>query len=234
MVSFLAGILLSLLPERYRRWWEPASTLDFLRASFVSGLVQGLGCFVVFILRYLIFFQQRVMEMGGQVMGAGAEEALGVSSVQYGMGIVTTLEYLIQPLTLLLIYFALEGAVRLAGAAFTEQILPSLPLHLTAWAQERLAQRRAERALGPPVVDTVERGDGKEYDLRIASCRSKLNWDRLMTVAYEDQFYEVIKEERAARPRPFVYLLKKIPESKVIRGLHRYRPDETLPEPSKK
>ena len=234
MVSFLAGILLSLLPERYRRWWEPASTLDFLRASFVSGLVQGLGCFVVFILRYLAFFQQRVMEMGGQVMGAGAEEALGVSSVQYGMGIVTTLEYLIQPLTLLLIYFALEGAVRLAGAAFTEQILPSLPLHLTAWAQERLAQRRAERALGPPVVDTVERGDGKEYDLRIASCRPKLNWDRLMTVAYEDQFYEVIKEERAARPRPFVYLLKKIPESKVIRGLHRYRPDETLPEPSKK
>jgi len=146
MVSFLAGILLSLLPERYRRWWEPASTLDFLRASFVSGLVQGLGCFVVFILRYLAFFQQRVMEMGGQVMGAGAEEALGVSSVQYGMGIVTTLEYLIQPLTLLLIYFALEGAVRLAGAAFTEQILPSLPLHLTAWAQERLAQRRAELA----------------------------------------------------------------------------------------
>jgi len=234
MVSFLAGILLSLLPERYRRWWEPASTLDFLRASFVSGLVQGLGCFVVFILRYLAFFQQRVMEMGGQVMGAGAEEALGVSSVQYGMGVVTTLEYLIQPLTLLLIYFALEGAVRLAGAAFTEQILPSLPLHLTAWAQERLAQRRAERALGPPVVDTVERGDGKEYELRIASCRSKSSWDRLMTVAYEDQFYEVVKEERAARPRPFVYLLKKIPESKVIRGLHRYRPDETLPEPSKK
>src|SRR3989338_1965182 len=72
MVSFLAGILLSLLPERYRRWWEPASTLDFLRASFVSGLVQGLGCFVVFILRYLIFFQQRGMEMGGQVIEAGA------------------------------------------------------------------------------------------------------------------------------------------------------------------
>src|SRR3989304_168442 len=72
MVSFLAGILLSLLPERYRRWWEPASTLDFLRASFVSGLVQGLGCFVVFILRSLAFFQQRAMEMGGQGMGRGA------------------------------------------------------------------------------------------------------------------------------------------------------------------
>lgn len=234
MVSFLAGILLSLLPERYRRWWEPASTFHFRRAAGVSGLVEGLGCFVVFILRYLAFFQQRVMEMGGQVMEAGAEETLGVSSVQYGMGVVTTLEYLFQPFTLLLIYFALEGAVRLAGAAFTEQVLPSLPLHLTAWAQERLAERRAERALGPPVADTVERGNGKEYDLRIASCRSKPSWDRLMTVAYEDQFYEVVKEERLARPRPYVYLLRKSPESKVIRGLHRYRPDEALPDSVKK
>jgi len=234
MVSFLAGILLSLLPERYRRWWEPASTLHFRRAAGVSGLVEGLGCFVVFILRYLAFFQQRVMEMGGQVMEAGADEALASRGVQMGMGVISTLEYLMQPLSLLLVYFALEGAVRLAGAAFTEQVLPSLPLHLAAWAQERLAERRAERALGPPVVDTVERGDGRQFDLRIASCRSKPSWDRLMTVAYEDQFYEVIKEEQAARPRPFVYLLKKIPESKVIRGLHRYRPDEALPDSSKK
>ena len=234
MISFLAGILLSLLPERYRRWWEPASTLDFLRASFVSGLAQGLGCFVVFILRYVIFFQQRVMEMGGQVIEAGADEALASRGVQMGMGTLTTLEYVFQPVSLLLIYFALEGTVRLLGAAFTEEILPSLPLHLAAWAQERLEQRRAERALGPPVADTVERGDGKQYDLRIASCRPKLNWDRLMTVAYEDEFYEAVKEERLARPRPYVYLLKKIPASKVIRGLHHYRPDEVLPEAAKK
>jgi hypothetical protein len=232
--SFLAGIFLSLLPERYRKWWEPASTADFLRASFVSGLVQGLGCFVLFILRYLIFFQQRVAEMGGQVIEAGADEALASRGVQMGMGVVSTLEYVFQPLTLLLIYFALEGAVRLAGAAFTGQVLPSLPLHVTVWAQERLEQRRAERALGPPVVDTVERGDRQQYDLRIASCRPKTNWDRLMTVAYEEQFYEVVKEEQGPQPRPHIYLLKKIPEGKVIRGLHHYRPDETLPPPGKK
>src|SRR3989304_2683435 len=148
MVSFLAGILLPLLPERYRRWWEPASTLDFLRASFVSGLVQGLGCFVVFILRYVIFFQQRVMEMGGQVIEAGADEALASRGGQMGMGTLTTLEYVFQPVSLLLIYFALEGPVRLLGAAFTEEILPSLPLHLAAWAQERLGQGRGERGAG--------------------------------------------------------------------------------------
>ncbi|MBI4466604.1 MAG: hypothetical protein HY656_04145 [Acidobacteria bacterium] len=229
--SFLAGILLSLLPERYRRWWEPASTVHFRGAAFLSGLVQCVGCFLAFLLRYLAFFQRRVVEMGGAVIEAGAEEALAGQGVQFGMGIVTTLEYVLQPLTVLLIYFTLEGVVRLAGAAFTEEVLPTLPLHLVAWAQERLEARRAERALGPPVVDTVERGDGKHYDLGIASCRPKPNWDRLMTVAYEDEFYEVIKEERGARPRQFIYLLRKMPEGKVIRGLHHYRPDEPLQKP---
>jgi len=230
--TFLAGLFLSLLPERYRRWWEPASTAHFATATAVSGGLQALGCFTVFILRYVIFFQERVMEYGGRVIEAGADEALASRGVQFGMGTLTTLEYVFQPVSLLLIYFSLEGAVRLLGAAFTDQILPSLPLQLAAWTQERLAARRAERALGPPVIDKVERGDGRQYDLRIASCRPKPNWDRLMTVAYEDEFYEVIKEERFAKPRPYVYLLRKIPEGKVIRGLHHYRPDEPV-EPKK-
>lgn len=234
MRTFLAGIFLSLLPERYRRWWEPASTVHFRRAAGVSGAVEMLGCFIAFILRYLIFFQQRVMDYGGKVIEAGADEALASRGVQIGMGGLATLEYVIQPVSLLLIYFALEGAVRLLGAAFTEETLPSLPLHLAAWVQERREQRRAAQALGPPVVDTVERGDGKQYDLRIASCRARANWDRLMTVAYEDEFYEVVKEERLARPRPHVYLLRKIPKGKVIRGLHHYRPDELLPDPRPK
>src|SRR3970282_1310091 len=111
----------------YRKWWEPASTLDFLRASFVSGLVQGLGCFVVFILRYLIFFQQRGMERGGRVIRAGADEPVASRGVQMGMGVVSTLEYVFQPLTLLLVYFALEGAVRLGGGALTAAVLPPPP-----------------------------------------------------------------------------------------------------------
>jgi len=82
--------------------------------------------------------------------------------------------------------------------------------------------------MGPRVADGVERGDGKQYDLRIASCRQKSNWDRLLTVAYEGEFYEVVQEESGSPPRRFVYLLRKIPPSKVIRGLHHYHPEEVL------
>ena len=230
MLTFLAGIVLSLLPERYRRWWEPASTLHFQRAAFVSGVVQLLVCFVLFIVRYLDFFVRRVQELGGAVIEAGHETALASDTLQFGMGTTATLEYLIQPLTLLLIYWMVEGLVRLGAAALTDEILPLLPLYLVAWAQERAEKRRAEKALGPRVADTVERGEGKDYELRISSCRRKPSWDRLMTVGFEEEFYEVVKEETGRPPRPFIYLLRKIPPGKVIRGLHHYDPNEPLQE----
>lgn len=229
MLNFLAGIVLSFLPERYRRWWEPASTFHFQRAAFVSGLVQSLVCFALFILRYLDFFVRRVQELGGGVIEAGQDTALANPTLQFGMGTTTTLEYLIQPLTLLLIYWMAEGLVRVGGAALTDEILPALPLALVAQLQERVERRRAEKALGPLVADRVERGDGKDYDLRISSCRPKPNWDRLMTVGFEEEFYEVVKEETGRPPRPYVYLLRKIPPGKVIRGLHHYDPNELLP-----
>lgn len=228
MGNFLAGIVLSLLPERYRSWWQPASTVDFRRATLLSGVLQFGGCLFLLIDRYLAFFQQRVQEMGTVVIGAGAEEALASRTLQYGMGLVTTLEYLMKPLTILLIYFGLEGLVRLGAALITEELLPTLPLALAVRLQERIEGRRAEKALGPPIADLVERATGKDYELRIASCRPKPTWDRLMTVAFEDEHYEVVREEPGRPPRRFIYLLRKIPPGKIIRGLHHYDPHEPL------
>ncbi|HXV61771.1 MAG TPA: hypothetical protein VEK15_13830, partial [Vicinamibacteria bacterium] len=57
-------------------------------------------------------------------------------------------------------------------------------------------------------------------------------WDGLMTVVYQDEHYEVAGYETGARPRPHIYLLRKIPEGKVIRAMHPYRPDEVLRDPN--
>lgn len=230
MGNFLAGVVLSLLPEGYRRWWHAASTVDFRRATMLSGLLQIVGCLFLLIHRYLNFFQQRVQEIGGAMIDAGHDVVLASRQLQFGMGTVVTLEYLIQPLTILLIYFGLEGVVRLGAAFITEELLPTLPLAVAVRVQERVARRQAERALGPRVADLVERGDGKKFDLRISSCRPKENWDRLMTVAFEDEHYEVVKQEASRPPRRFVYLLRKIPPGKIIRGLHHYDPNESLRE----
>jgi hypothetical protein len=149
--------------------------------------------------------------------------------VQYGMGIAVLLEYIFQPLTLLLVYFAIESAGRLVAAFVTGEIVPSLPLQAIEWTRQKVRGEQAKRELGPPIIDLVEAGATGEYDLRIASCRPRPNWNNLMTVSYQDELYEIVREERAAKPRPWVYVLRKKPESKVVRGLHAYAPDELLP-----
>ena len=80
------------------------------------------------------------------------------------------------------------------------------------------------------VPDTIERGDGTRYELRISSCRPKGNWDKWMTVMYEEKLYEIAAAELGQPPRPYLYLLRTKPESKVIRGLHRYDPNEVFQE----
>jgi hypothetical protein len=69
--------------------------------------------------------------------------------------------------------------------------------------------------------------DPSGQSLRIASCRPK-QWNQLTTVSLEGQFYELVQEEKATAPRPFVYQLRKKPPTAVIRGIYAYDPDEVL------
>jgi hypothetical protein len=228
MISIGSGAFVSLLPERYRRWWQTESSVDFRTGAIVSAVVQTVGLIGLLIYRYLVFFQHRVMDIGERTMQAGAEEALAGKQTQFAIGALTTLEFVFQPLTLVMLYFLFEGAVRLIAPLVTEEIIGTLPLVLVARAHDKIAGVRAEAALGPRVADTVERGDGRQFDLRISSCRPKPNWDKLMTIAYQDEYYEVVKQETLLPPRRFVYLLRKNPPGKVIRGLHHYDPREAL------
>jgi len=229
MVRLVLGMVLSLLPNPYRGWWAGASAADFRRATILSGLVEALGCVGLYILRYFYFIQYRVGSIAdAAVRRAGGEDALAVSAAQYGIGFVSLVEYILSPLSLLLVYFTLEGTLRVFAATVTEETPGTLPLYLLAWTIERTRRWHAERALGPRIVDEVHRFQGIRYDLGIASCRPKRSWDRLMTIEFEEKLYEVFEEKLGPPPRRYIYLLREIPKGKVIRGLHRYRPDEAL------
>ncbi|MFQ5724072.1 MAG: hypothetical protein ACE5G6_06230 [Terriglobia bacterium] len=212
MLAFLASVLLSFLPPRYRAWWRHEESEEMSRAALVSGFLQVFVCGLLFIIGFFAY-----------VGFFGHARKAVISQLAW-------LEYVFTPQGLLLGYLSIEGTVRLYVALVSGEALGTLPLYVVAWVQGRAERARAERTLGPAVADRVERGDGRDYDWRIATCRPKPNWDRLMTVAYQDELYEVVKEERLAKPRPYVYFLRKIPEGKVVRGLHHYHPDEPLQE----
>jgi hypothetical protein len=74
---------------------------------------------------------------------------------------------------------------------------------------------------------TVIGADDSKAELRIASCRPK-DWNAALTISYEDHLYEVARSFEEAPPRRFVYLLRRAPQSKVVRGLYHYDPNEVL------
>lgn len=227
LAGLLAGVVLAFFPARYRRRFVE-NDVDLHHGAFVGAIVQLILCLGFFIYGYLHFLQEHVGALAGTLMKHGAEEAMGSEAIQYAAGFLTLGEYLIRPTTWLLGYFALEGLLRSLAAAITGETIPTLPLALVGWVHTRMDARRAERALGPRVVDEVEpRTAYSPWDLRIRSCRPK-PWTALTTISYEEQFYEVMAIEAGDPPRRFVYLLRKKPEGKVIRGLHHYTPDEPL------
>ena len=223
LARFLAGIFLSLLPERYRSrfGWGFVSP----PSAVTSGVVELVASLGILLYRYIRFADMRVLSLPSKVTLGAAEQ--GGETGLMGLGLFVLAEYLLQPMTLLVVYFVIEGFARAAAGIVSGEIVPTLPLQLLSMAHFKAAAAKKEHDLGPLVEDMVQPGAG-EFALCIASCRPK-PWTRMSTISYNDVLYELASEERAQSPRCWVYVLRKRPESKIIRGeVYLYRPDELL------
>ncbi|MCU1283991.1 MAG: hypothetical protein JWO13_341 [Acidobacteriales bacterium] len=225
------GWLLAFLPPRYRR-----NAFVSASAAFWSGFAEFLPCLVLLIYRYFIFSSQRLAAGSGNVVATAA--AKGGETAVMGSGLFLLADYIFDPLTLLNLYFLVEGILRTSAAIVTGEVVPCLPLQGLAWIHGKLDARYAEHAAGPRVPDEVQLmpgADGPDSDqVRIASCRAKENWGPLMTISYNDALFEVATmEELKTKPdaeRRFIYVLRKKPAWKIVRGIHNYDPAEVMQE----
>jgi len=200
---FLRNLFLSFLPPFYRPGPRHESSSHFLFAAGLSAFVEMLVLGTFYIKGFVDYAPEAVIPPAA------------------------FLEYFFTPRTWPLLFFFFDGGIRLL-TAFAGQAIGTLPLYFAAWIHAWLRRRATRRRLGPLVEDLVERGDGGRYELRISSCRPRRNWDKWMTVMYDEKLYEIAGAELGSPPRPYVYLLRAKPESKVIRGLHRYHPAEVF------
>lgn len=231
LVRFMAAMGVALLPRQYRSHWAWASEASLRSPTIFSGFAETLIALGLIIGRYLLFFPWRMGTIADAALKrGGGDEALASMAAQFGMGFTVLVEYAFSPLTLLLVYVSIEGVLRLLTAWAVDECTGTMPLCLIAWGLDRAAKARKERQLGPRVPDEVQHCKGISYDLCIASCRPKPGWDRLITIEYEDQLYELFEERKGCRPRPCIYQLRELTPGKVIRGLHHYHPDEVLTE----
>jgi hypothetical protein len=229
VLAILAGMVASLLPAQFRNRWQWGSDANLRTSTILSGAAEVAISLGAYVLGFLSFMQWRV----GGLLGEGAKgagQAQMGEAIAFGAGATAMVEYIFSPLSMLLVYFAVEGAVRLFAALVTDECVGTLPLAVVGWIFERGGRAKRDRQLGPRVVDEVQPCHGISYDLVIASCRAKPGWDRLVTIEYQDKLYELFDQKKGFPPRPYIYQLREHPNGKVVRGLHHYSPDEALTE----
>ena len=224
-LGFVVTIFVSFLPPRYRGWWRHHESEEWNQPTVVSGLVQALGFAALYAYGYFWYRDWRIRTQLEMIEGVDVDPTFQ-AAVEYGAGVFSVFEYALNPLSMILLYFLIEGTVRMIAALSAGHCIGTLPLHLVAMVHGKLSRASAERALGPKAPDLVETGDGAEFDLRISCSRPKETWDRLMTISYKDELYEMAEHQQGPPPRRFVYLLRKMPPGKIVRGLEHYRPGE--------
>lgn len=201
-MDFLAALWLSLLPPFYRRTLERHAGSCLLRATLVTSILEIVLAAILYARGFIDYI-----------------------AVAY-LPPAAFLEYFFTWKGFCFAAFFLDGAVRLL-ATFARQSLGIFPLYLAVWTHAAIS-RRSERAKRPALISDLVDGPDSVGRLKIRSCRTRKNWDKWMTIIYEDGLYEIAGAELGDSSRPYVYLLRPKPESKVIRGLHRYHPDEVF------
>ena len=201
-MDFLYALLLSLLPPFYRRTLERHAGSYLVRGALVTALFE-------IVLSSILYAKGFIEYTAAAYIPQAA-----------------VLEYFFTWKGLCFSFFFVDGAVRLL-ATVARQALGLFPLYLVAWTHAALSRYNARKKQPALIADLVE-GPTDSGELKISSCRPRKNWDKWMTVMHEEKLYEIAGAELADSQRPYVYLLRPKPESKVIRGLHRYHPDEVF------
>jgi hypothetical protein len=219
MLNLLRDFLLSYCPASVRRTSPPESSLTTLRAATWGGLAQLLLAGLALILGLKRYFAWRAHGMAAQIAGSN-------ETGQAILVVVVALEYFLHPLSLLLLYLAVEGSIRFVGGLIASEIVPSLAVSLFFKISSSFSRSRARRSAPPRVSDLLEHLP--EGRIRIASSEKKTGWNASLTIGLSGQWFEVEREEPGSLPRSFVYILRPVPAGKILRRYEEYQNSSAL------
>ena len=231
MLTFLLGPFLALLPRRWRDTLPFHESIDWRKASILSGFGE-----VVSALAAMIFwYSYSVTTWVSRAMDAALTGKLGATVNDQEIGFTAIMIFAMHPLTWLIAYLGVEGSVRLVGAAFTENNLGILPLFVldktflkitgrngpgvaqaAGYSQGNLtsyvgAIREKVNSSRTPILpdELCVMREATEEFLEIRACRRKPDWTPPRTVRYQDVFYRLESCHDGASPRPFRYRLRR-------------------------
>jgi len=229
MWTYLLGPFLSLLPKRWRKWLFSAEPINWTRATFISGLAE-FGAAIYALMYWYSYFMTLWVQRGAEVAINGG---VGSDITDHAIGAAALLLWTNHPLTWILGYLCVEGAVRLCGAVFADSMLGTLPLFLldkVVVTVFRLEKREAGNGMDAPagsfagavrekmltatlpkVPDEISvRNDKGEQILEISACRPKEDWMPPRVVRFKDNYYRLEACSQGIGGRPFRYTLRRL------------------------
>jgi hypothetical protein len=231
LLEYIGSIFVTLLPPRYRA----GTTLR--GPALVSGIGQIVLMLSLLALRLILFSREPdLFQQSGLSPEIVYEAAHKISEpAAYGSGIFLIVSFMFRPLNVVILYLALEGLLRAMAALVGHQVIGTLPLYAISGIHGLIDRKKYKQYIGELVPDHVVKGGEKQgYDLKVYSCRPKLNWNPYMTVEFDEVFYQYFKEEYGEAPRRFIYYLRRQHAGIPAVVIDHYRIENVMkPQPDK-
>ena len=245
--TYFVGPLASLLPARWRKALPFVGHVHWERAATLSGVIESAAA-ILALAEWYHYTMSRIVDRGVDLALDG-KLGNGVTDHQIAAAAFSVL--LFHPLTWVLVYFFFEGAVRLCGAAFAENVLGTLPLGLIdrmlsfrmnqtqakpTLPVERNAQSFAgavrERAILSRLKQVPDElhyaADQTQELLEIWASRRKEDWVAPKVVRVDDQYYRLEENSVENGPRPFRYRLRRLERGVPGRTVLLYKTEEAV------
>jgi hypothetical protein len=240
--TYVAGPVAALLPVRWRKALLLAGRVQWERAAAMSGFLEIVVAIVGLGYWYMFEMTLRVSQIMNASTNGRIPAELGEHQVQ---GAALMLFYM-NPLTWILFYFFFEGAVRLCGAAFAENVLGTMPLYvlerllfLVRYRREARPREVARRNVKSFVESVREKlmvaklkevadelhytTSGTEETLEIGASRRKEEWVAPKIVRVDEVYYRLEKSTVEKGVRPFWYQLRRLDAGVPGRSVILYR-----------
>jgi hypothetical protein len=250
MWTYLLGPFFSIFPKRWRQSLPFSAYVRWGPATTISGLIES----VLALTAMGYWYSYAMRTWVGRALDEALSGRLGPGVTDYQIGGVALTVWATHPLTWFLGYFGLEGAVRLCGAAFSGNILGTLPFFLLDKVLFGAFRRRGQGGMNatgsssnnlssyvgaireriltarlPLVSDELcFRTSASEEILEIHACRRKEDWTPPRVVRYQDSYYRLEASSLGAAPRPFRYVLRRLSAGVPGRAVLLYSPPDAL------
>jgi hypothetical protein len=246
MWTFLLGPFVSVFPKRWRDALPFSTHVRWGLATAVSGLAESAIALVAVSYWYLHAMTAWV----GRGVEAAMSGKMGPGVTDQAIGSVALVIWVTHPLTLLLGFAGIEGAIRLCAAAFSDNILGILPLFLLDKVFVTVFRRRGPKSMNAanspnnsslvgavrervlvarlPIVsdELCFRRSASEEILEIYASRRKQDWTPPRVVRYQDRYYRLEADSLGPAPRPFHYMLRRLAAGVPGRTVLQYSPSD--------